>query len=54
MASRKPPPIPTQEPDDLLADPLEADDTASGEDGLVPPAIADDPEHDRLLDPEGA
>jgi hypothetical protein len=49
--SRKPPPVPTQEPDDLLADTLVPDDSPA-EDGLVPPAIADDPEHDRLIDPE--
>lgn len=52
MTSRKPPPVPTPEPDELLVDePLAADDTPI-EDGLVPPAIADDPEHDRLVDPE--
>ncbi len=52
MTNRKPPPVPTPEPDELLADePLGSDD-ATVEDGLVPPAIADDPEHDRLVDPE--
>ena len=51
MTSRKPPPVPTPEPDEQLADTL-AEDDATMEDGLVPPAIADDPEHDRLVDPE--
>ena len=53
MAARKPPPIPTQDPDDLLAEePTAAPDTVPTEDGLVMPLIPDDPEHDRLVDPE--
>lgn len=40
--------VPTPEPDDVDAD-AEAVDAA---DGLVPPEISDDPEHDRLIDPE--
>lgn len=41
--------VPTPEPDD--DDDLEptADDR---HDGLVPPVISDDPEHDRLIDPQ--
>lgn len=40
--------IPTPEPDDVDAD-LPVDDQ---HDGLVPPEISEDPEHDRLIDPE--
>ncbi len=40
--------VPTPEPDDADGD-LLADDQ---QDGLVPPEISDDPEHDRLIDPE--
>jgi hypothetical protein len=40
--------VPTPEPDDEDAE-LAADDR---HDGLVPPDISDDPEHDRLIDPE--
>lgn len=40
--------IPIPEADDVDADPEAADAT----DGLVPPEISDDPEHDRLIDPE--
>ena len=52
MAARKPPPLPTQDPDDLLAEPVMQPDTVPSEDGLVLPAIPDDPEHDRMVDPE--
>lgn len=40
--------IPTPEPDDADADFPVGDQ----HDGLVPPDIPDDPEHDRLIDPE--
>ena len=39
---------PEQDPDDLELDPLEKDT----EDGLTAPMISDDPEHDRMIDPE--
>jgi len=40
--------VPTPEPDDVDPDfPL-----AEQPDGLVPPEIADDPEHERLIDPQ--
>jgi hypothetical protein len=40
--------VPTPEPDDADADlPVDA-----RSDGLVAPDISDDPEHDRLIDPE--
>jgi hypothetical protein len=41
--------VPTPEPDDDAEVELTADDA---HDGLVPPDISDDPEHDRLIDPE--
>ena len=50
--ARKPPPLPTQEPDDLLTEPVMAPDSVPSEDGLVAPLIPEDPEHDRLVDPE--
>ena len=40
--------VPTPEPDDADSD-APSDDL---HDGLVPPDISDDPEHDRLIDPE--
>jgi DNA-directed RNA polymerase subunit K/omega len=40
--------VPTPEPDDDEVE-LAADDI---HDGLVPPDISDDPEHDRLIDPQ--
>ncbi len=39
---------PEPDPDDLDLDPLETDT----EDGLIAPLISDDPEHDRMIDPE--
>ena len=39
---------PEQDPDDLDLDPMETDI----EDGLTAPIISDDPEHDRMIDPE--
>lgn len=47
-APRKPHSTPVQEPDD--SDP--GLPPVAPEDGLVPPAIPDDPEHDRMIDPE--
>lgn len=41
--------VPTPEPDDEDDVELTADDR---HDGLVPPVISDDPEHDRLIDPQ--
>jgi hypothetical protein len=41
--------VPTPEPDDDDDVELIADDR---HDGLVPPDISDDPEHDRLIDPQ--
>jgi hypothetical protein len=39
---------PEQDPDDLQLDLVETD----SEDGLTAPMISDDPEHDRMIDPE--
>lgn len=40
--------VPTPEPEEI-----DADDAADEQhDGLVLPEISDDPEHDRLIDPE--
>ena len=39
---------PEQEPDD----PEFASLTADSEDGLIAPLIPDDPEHDRMVDPQ--
>lgn len=41
--------VPTPEPEDEADVELTADDR---HDGLVPPDISDDPEHDRLIDPQ--
>ena len=40
--------VPTPEPEEVDAD-VAAEEL---HDGLVPPEISDDPEHDRLIDPE--
>ena len=40
--------VPTPEPDDADSD-APSDERHNG---LVPPDISDDPEHDRLIDPE--
>ena len=39
-------------PDEELDDPEAASLTDELDKGLVPPMIPDDPEHDRLVDPE--
>ena len=38
-------------PEEELSD-LDLDALAESDDGLIAPMIADDPEHDRLIDPE--
>ena len=53
MQKHPPPPLDfDQAPEEELAD-LELDTLAlDSDDGLTAPMISDDPEHDRLIDPE--
>ena len=46
-ATHKPHQTPIDEPDDRVPGPMPIEP-----DGMVPPAIPDDPEHDRIVDPE--